>query len=46
MEDTGVERLTNNFCFKPHAMPAPTMTSTNRIIADIGVLADAIDGVQ
>jgi hypothetical protein len=46
MADTGGEQLTNKFCFKHHAMPVPTITPMDRIIAAIRHLTDAIPSVQ
>ncbi len=46
MAGTGGEQLTNTFCFKHHAMPVPTITPTDRIIAATWHLTDAIAGVQ
>jgi hypothetical protein len=44
MEDTGSERLTDTFRFKHHAMPVPTITATDRIIAATRALTAAIKG--
>jgi hypothetical protein len=46
MADTGGEQLTNTFHFKHHAMPVPTITLTDRIIAATRHLTDAIAGIQ
>ncbi len=46
MVGTGGERLTNTFHFKHHAMPIPTITPTDRIIAATRHLTDAIAGIQ
>ncbi|RPI66945.1 MAG: hypothetical protein EHM43_10390, partial [Ignavibacteriae bacterium] len=46
MADTGAERLTDTFRYKHHAMPVPTITPTDRIIAATKHLTDALDGTQ
>jgi hypothetical protein len=46
MADTGGEQLTNTFRFKHHAMPIPTITPTDRIIAATRHLTDTIAGIQ
>jgi hypothetical protein len=46
MVDTRAERLTDTFCYKHHAMPVPTITPTNRIIAATRHLTDALAGTQ
>jgi hypothetical protein len=46
MEGTGGKRLTDTFHFKHHAMPIPTITPTNRIIAATRDLTAAILGIQ
>jgi hypothetical protein len=46
MEGTGGEQHTNTFRFKHHAMPIPTITSTDRIVAATHILTDAITGIQ
>jgi hypothetical protein len=46
MEGTGGEQLTGTFCFKHHAMPVPTITSTDRIVAAACIFTDAISGIQ
>jgi hypothetical protein len=46
MAGTGGEQLTDKFCFKNHAMPIPTITPTDRIIAATRHLTDAIVGIQ
>jgi hypothetical protein len=46
MVGTGGEQLTDTFRFKHHAMPVPTITPTDRIIAATRHLTDAIAGIQ
>jgi hypothetical protein len=46
MEGTGGEQLTDTFWFKHHAMPVPTITSTDRIVATTHLLTDAITSIQ
>ena len=46
MADTGAERLTDTFRYKHHAMPVPTITPTDRIIAATKHLTDALAGTQ
>jgi hypothetical protein len=45
MEGTGGKRLTDTFRFKHQAMPVPSITSTDRIIAATHDLMAAILGV-
>jgi hypothetical protein len=46
MESTRGEHLTDTFRFKHHAIPVPSITPTNRIIAAMRALTAAITGVQ
>ncbi len=46
MADTGGERITNTFQFCHHAIPVPTITTTDRILHATARLTAAIAGVQ
>jgi hypothetical protein len=46
MEGMGGEQLTDTFCFKHYAMPVPTVTPTDRIIAATRQLTVAITSIQ
>ena len=46
VKHTKSERLTDTFQFKHHAMPVPTITATDRIIAATRALTAAIEGTQ
>ncbi len=45
MEGTGSERLTDDFCFKHHAMPDLIIAPLDKIIVTTRQLTDAIAGV-
>ncbi len=46
MKDRGGEHITDTFCYQCHAIPAPVITATNRILEATRQLTDTINRVQ